>query len=173
MSIPNKPPNESARLKFLHELEILDTEPELVLDRIIFTIAQLFRVPIATLTLIDDERQWFKSGVGIRTDQTSRDIAFCAHTVLDDKPMIVENALVDSRFSNNPLVTGEPKVRFYAGAPLIAPRNHIIGSLCVIDIVPRSPLTEDISVLRQLAAKATKIICDQGRTRAGNSTKSL
>jgi GAF domain-containing protein len=103
MSITNKPPNESARLEFLRELEILDTEPELVLDRIIFTIAQLFQVPIATLTLVDDERQWFKAGVGIRTDQTSRDIAFCAHTVLDDKPMIVENTLIDSRFSNNRL----------------------------------------------------------------------
>jgi hypothetical protein len=165
MRIFLKPTNETERLGFLKYLAILDTPCELVLDRIVFTAAQLFEVPISTLTLVDKDRQWFKAGVGLRISQTPRDIAFCAHTILSPEGLIVENASCDPRFSDNPLVIGEPKVRFYAGIPLVAAGGFHLGSLCVIDIVPRSPSVTQILALRQLAAKATKIICDEDRVR--------
>jgi hypothetical protein len=162
----DKPSNESARLKFLKELAILDTPCESVFDRIVFTTAQLFRVPISTLTLVDAERQWFKSGVGVTTQETPRNVAFCAHTILQEEELIVENALDDPRFLGNPFVTGAPNIRFYIGMPLITPERLIIGSLCAMDVVPRSPSSGQISVMRQLARKATNILCDDSRVKA-------
>ena len=170
MSIVRKPTNETARLDFLKHLAILDTPCELVLDRLVFTAAQLLRVPISIITLLDEERQWFKAGVGTHTDQTPRDVAFCAHTILSEETLVVEDASFDPRFSDNPFVTGEPRIRFYAGAPLIAPGHLLLGSLCVIDTVAKSISSEQIAVLRQLAAKATKIICDENRIKPVHST---
>ena len=170
MSTIRKPTNETARLEFLKHLEILDTPSELVLDRIVFTAAQSFRVPISIITLLDEERQWFKAGVGIHRDQTPRDVAFCAHTILSEDAFVVEDALSDPRFSNNPFVTGEPKIRFYAGAPLIGPDHLLLGSLCVIDTVARSIPCEQIALLRQLAARAIKIICDEDRLKPVHGT---
>ena len=132
------PDNESARLAALHRYEILDSPAEAEFDDLVQLAAQICGVPISLVTLIDSERQWIKSKVGIEADETSRDVAFCAHTILEDGILEVRDAGEDARFHDNPLVTGEPCVRFYAGAPLTTPDGRNLGALCVIDRVPRS-----------------------------------
>ncbi|MGB3650923.1 MAG: tetratricopeptide repeat protein [Rivularia sp. (in: cyanobacteria)] len=146
---PPIPNNELARLAALREYQILDTPPEKVFNDFTFLAAQICRTPVALISFLDGDRQWFKSKIGVDVECTSRDVAFCAYSIMQQQPLIVPNALKDSRFADNPLVIGDPNIRFYAGAPLITPSGYAIGTLCVIDTVPR-----DFSLEQQEALKA-------------------
>lgn len=137
MIVPSKPSNEKERLEALRNLLILDTPPEERFDRITQFASFEFDVPIALITLVDEERQWFKSLVGLDVCSTSRDISFCGHAILQDEILVVEDASKDERFFDNPLVIGDPHIRFYAGAQLSLPTGQTIGTLCLIDRVPR------------------------------------
>jgi len=136
------PKNEQRRLEVLWQYDVLDTVPEEVFDDLTQLASLICQAPISTLTLVDEHRQWFKSKVGLSLAETSRDISFCGHAMLHNGLFIVPDALKDPRFRDNPFVTAEPHIRFYAGAPLISPDGHPLGSLCVIDKVPRE-LTDD------------------------------
>ena len=131
------PSDDEHRLQALHALLILDTPPEERFDRIVRFAADEFDVPIALISLIDSERQWFKARVGLDACETGRDISFCGHAVHAGELLMVENALRDPRFFDNPLVAGAPHIRFYAGAPLQLPTGEIVGTLCMIDRQPR------------------------------------
>jgi PAS domain S-box-containing protein len=133
---------EAERIKALKRLSILDTPPEVRFDHLTELAAFTFRVPIALISLIDEERQWFKSTVGLTETETERTIAFCDCAIRSDDVLVVPNALKDDRFKDNPFVTGEPGIRFYAGAPLKTPDGHRIGTLCVLDVKPRAAPTE-------------------------------
>src|SRR5438874_2809505 len=133
--------NEPARLRALQRYEILDTPPERSFDDLATLAARLCDVPIALVSFVAGDRQWFKARLGISVDGTSRDISFCAHAIEHDDVFVVPDAVKDPRFADNPLVTGPPNVRFYAGAPLETGDGHALGTLCVIDQVPRE-LTE-------------------------------
>lgn len=145
------PQKEAVRLKVLWQYEVLDTIPEEVFDDLTELAARICEAPIALISLVDEDRQWFKSKVGITTSETSRDISFCAHAIQQRDLFIVPDATKDARFSQNPLVTSDPKIRFYAGAPLITPDGHALGTLCVIDKVPRDLRPEQQQALRVLA----------------------
>jgi len=148
---PPIPNNELARLAALRQYQVLDTAPEKVFDDFTFLAAQICRTPIALISLVDGNRQWFKSKVGIDVDCTPRDVAFCAYTIMQNEPLVVPNALNDSRFAENPIVTDGLEIRFYAGAPLITPEGYAIGTLCVVDTVPRDLSLEQQEGLRALS----------------------
>jgi diguanylate cyclase (GGDEF)-like protein len=133
-------------------LEVLDTPPEERFDRVTRLARRLFGVPIALVSLVDSDRQWFKSRQGLDATETPRDVSFCGHSILEPELFVVEDAHRDERFHDNPLVTGEPHVRFYAGAPLSAPDGSRIGTLCVIDHEPRSLDAEEGALLADLAS---------------------
>lgn len=128
---------EQERLAALRRYEILDTPPELDFDDLTGLAARVCATPIALLTLIDEERQWVKARVGLEITETPRDIAFCSYAIQQAGLFVVPDALADPRFANNPLVTEDPRIRFYAGSPLITPDGQALGTLCVIDRVPR------------------------------------
>jgi GAF domain-containing protein len=150
MSVAPIPSNDQARLRALYELLILDTPPEQRFDRIVAFAAQEFDMPMVLLTLVDSERQWFKAKVGMDVCETSRDSAFCAHAILTPETMEVRDALKDPRFVDNPLVVGEPHIRFYAGAPLEVKPGLRLGTLCLIDRVPRQLDRTDLAILDSL-----------------------
>ena len=145
------PPNEGERLQAVRSLKLLDTPPEERFDRVTRLAARILGVPLAFVTLIDEHRQYYKSRYGSDTVETPRDVAFCAHTILEDKQLVVPDAKVDQRFSDNIYVNGEPHVRFYAGNPIKAADGSIVGTICVADRHPRIPSAEDLSALRDLA----------------------
>ena len=145
------PQNEPERLEALQRYEILDTGPEQKFDDLTLLASHICDAPIALISLVDAERQWFKSRVGLTTSQTSRSISFCGHAILEDDVMVVPDAAADARFADSPLVTGEPNVRFYAGAPLLTPGGHALGTLCVLDRVPRDLTAAQLDALRALA----------------------
>jgi diguanylate cyclase (GGDEF)-like protein len=151
MEPPVLPKDESERLHALYSLLILDTPAEDRFDRITRLAQKLFHVPIALVSLIDTNRQWFKSCQGLTAQQTSRDISFCGHAILSDTPFIIPDAIKDTRFADNPLVTGEPNIRFYAGHPLKGPEGHRVGTLCLIDRQPRQFDMDQVESLRDMA----------------------
>ncbi len=130
-------PNEAKRLNVLWQYEVLDTVPEEVFDNLTELATRICEAPIGMISLVDEKRQWFKSKVGTTVNETSRDISFCSHAIRQSGLFIVPDATQDARFADNPLVVSDPKIRFYAGAPLITPDGYALGTLCVIDKVPR------------------------------------
>ncbi len=144
------PADEPQRLEILHNLAVLDTPPEERFDRITRIAAATFDVPIALISLVDKDRQWFKSCVGINVSETPRDLAFCAHAVEQHADVVVDDTLLDDRFADNPLVTSGPRVRFYAGAPLMLKNGVCLGTLCVVDTRPRHLSAADLVSLHDL-----------------------
>ncbi|HTX40108.1 MAG TPA: adenylate/guanylate cyclase domain-containing protein [Bryobacteraceae bacterium] len=145
-----RPANETERLASLRSLELLDTPAEERFDVLTRLASRLFQVPISYVALVEDERQWFKSRVGLQDCQTSRQVAFCSHTILRSEPLIIADTFEDPRFANNPLVTGEPHVRAYAGVPLRGPGGHNVGTLCLADHQPRQFTAHDVEVLKEM-----------------------
>jgi diguanylate cyclase (GGDEF)-like protein len=156
LQIPDIPQDEQARLKTLRSLNILDTSPEERFDRLTRLAKRLFQVPIALVSLVDENRQWFKSCVGLSVSETPRDISFCGHAILGDEIFIVSDAMMDERFADNPLVVEAPHIRFYAGCPLRYPNGSKLGTLCIIDQVPRVLAAEDLETLKDLASTAER-----------------
>jgi GAF domain-containing protein len=151
MQAPETPSNEALRIETLRQFLILDTPPEERFDNLTRAAAAFFRVEIAVVSLVDVNRQWFKSICGLDATETPRDISFCGHAILQDQVMMIEDALLDERFADNPLVTGEPKIRFYAGAPLKAKNGVNVGTLCLIDRHPKTLSSMDIEMLQDMA----------------------
>jgi GAF domain-containing protein len=145
------PKNEAARRAALASYAILDTDPEPSFDDLNHLASFICKTPIALITLVDEHRQWFKSRVGLSTEQTSRDIAFCSHAILQDDIFVVPDALQDDRFRENPLVAGEPHIRFYAGVPLVNDDGYALGTLCVIDQIPRELSATEKEALKALS----------------------
>ena len=137
MKSPLRPADELIRLEVLREFDLLDTMPEQALDDLTALTAHICGAPIALITLIDEQRQWFKANVGLPVSETSRDVSFCGHTILQRELFVVPDAAEDERFADNPLVTGDLHLRFYAGAPLVSAEGQVLGTLCVIDREPR------------------------------------
>jgi PAS domain S-box-containing protein len=147
------PDNEAARINALCQYQILDTEPETAFDDLTRLAASICDTPIALVSLIGATRQWFKSRIGLTITETPRNLAFCNHTILQSDVMVVPDTLADKRFVSHPGVTGEPYIRFYAGAPLITPEGHRVGTLCAIDRIPRELNSSQIEALRALSCQ--------------------
>ena len=152
--------NEAARLKALYEFKILDPAPEKAFDDITRIAAYICGTPIALVSLVDADRQWFKSKMVLESTQTSRNVVFCAHTILQSDVLIVPNALDDERFATNSLVISDPHICFYAGVPLITPEGHALGTLCVIDYVPRELAPQQVEALRMLGTQVVKLLLE-------------
>ncbi len=147
---PPLPANEAERQQEVFRLNLLDTPSEERFDRIVRLTRRLFDVPISYVSLVDQNRQWFKSSIGIDRQSTGRDISFCGHAILQDEALIIPDARKDLRFAGNPMVIGEPFVRFYAGQPLRGPRGHKVGTLCIVDPRPRAFTQHDVELLHEL-----------------------
>jgi GAF domain-containing protein len=147
------PPSEELRLRLLRKYTVLDSAREQVYDDIVLAAAVVMNTPIALVSLVDEHRQWFKARLGLAAEETPRELAFCAHAILKpNEVMVVQDALKDARFSTNPLVLEQPKIRFYCGIPLVTPEREAMGTLCTIDTVPRPPPTpEQEAALRSLS----------------------
>lgn len=154
MLAPRKPDDEAARLKNLHSLKLLDTAPEERFDRLTRLARRLFDVPIALVSLVDANRQWFKSSAGLDASETPREISFCGHAILQDQILEICDAEQDERFHDNPLVTDKPGIRFYAGHPLGLEDGSKLGTLCLLDTRPRKLNDEERELLRDLAGMA-------------------
>jgi len=152
--MPMKAPlteREQERLDALRDYRILDTPPEQAFDDLTAVAAYVCDVPIALVSLVDTDRQWFKSTFGLEATETSRDVSFCAHAILQDDILVVQDTHLDARFAANPLVTSEPNIRFYAGVPLLSPEALPLGTLCVIDHEPRELNAAQILALEGIA----------------------
>lgn len=158
MQLPPVPADEAERVGLLRRLDILDTAQEQQFDDLVNLAAQWCEAPIALVSLVDADRQWFKARTGLPTRQTGRAESFCAHVVADGRPLVVEDTLTDPRFWDNPLVLGEPEIRFYAGMPLTLSGGHTLGTLCVIDRQCRVLSGEQTSALERLARQVTHLL---------------
>lgn len=166
MDMNEKPRStEKRRLKVLWQYDVLDTVPEEVFDDLTELAARICEAPMALISLVDEDRQWFKSRFGMTLPETSRDVSFCEHAIKQTELFIVPDATKDPRFKDNPLVTREPKIRFYAGAPLITPDNYALGTLCIIDKVPRVLRDDQRQALRILSRHVVSQLELRRRTR--------
>ena len=156
MQKPEIPPDEARRLATLRSLNILNTASEERFDRLTRMATRMFNVPIALVSLVDNDRQWFKSRIGLDMTETPRDLSFCGHGILGDDIFMIPDATQDPRFADNPLVRESPGIRFYAGCPLRAPNGDKLGTLCIIDHEPRTLSGEDTGLLRDLATMVEK-----------------
>ena len=152
------PPDEAERIAMLHALGLLDTDPEPVFDRITQLVSLTLNVPIALVSLVDSDRQWFKSRVGVEVHETPRDVAFCAHAILQTQAMVVNDAWLDERFADNPMVQAAPHIRFYAGIPIRTSGGYALGTLCAIDERPRELSPHELEILTCLADLVSKEI---------------
>src|ERR1039458_1151955 len=152
------PENEAQRLAALREYHILDTAAEQTYDDITALAAYICEVPIAVISLVDESRQWFKSKHGLTEVETPRDVAFCAHAILQTEPMIVQDALKDTRFADSALVTRSPHIRFYAGFPLATPEGFALGTLCAIDRKPRRLSPEQKHAMQALSRQVMALL---------------
>ena len=150
MEKPATPHNEKERLAELRDLGLLDSAAEERFDRFTRLAKRLFDVPVALISLVDCDRQWFKSRQGLDATETPRDVSFCGHAILGSEVFVVENASADARFHDNPLVTDDPNIQFYAGFPLTGPQGHAVGTLCLLDQKPRVFNADDLAVLRDI-----------------------
>jgi len=166
MQLPPLPADEKERIQDLYDLNLLDTEPEERFERYIRIARRTFNVPVAFISLVDVKRQWFKACEGLSISETSRDISFCAYTILANQPLIVPDAYEDARFVNNSLVKGPPYIRFYAGNPLKGPHGHRVGSFCIVDFVPRQMDDANIKLLEDLAF----LVSEEVNHTIGNNT---
>lgn len=158
-TIAELPEGEAERLAALESYRVLDTPSEEAFDAIVREAAAAFEVPTALISVIDRDRQWFKARVGLEPPSTPRAPSFCGHAILSDDVFTVPDAAADERFAGNPLVIGEPRIRFYAGAPLVTPEGHRIGTLCLIDGKPRAALTaQQAARLKDLAARVMRLL---------------
>jgi GAF domain-containing protein len=146
-----KPANETARLAALERYAILDSDPEQAFEDLTLLASFICKTPIALISLVDGDRQWFKSRIGITASETSRDVAFCSTAILQTDVFVVPDALKDERFRNNPLVVDDPHIRFYAGAPLINEEGLALGTICVVDKTPRELSPEERDALKALS----------------------
>lgn len=168
--MPNKlKSDEAGRIRALLRLDVLDTKEEAPFENIVALIQQVLHVPMCAVSLIDNDRQWFKARRGLEVCETGRDISFCTHAIQSTEPFIVRDATLDPRFASNPLVTDEPNIRSYAGIPLQTPDGYIVGTLCAIDRVPREFPDHEIAILSSFAA----VILDELELRQIASTDSL
>ncbi len=165
------PDNEASRIATLRGLDILDTPREDRFDRYTRVAARAFETPIALISLIDGKRQWFKSTFGIDGTQTLREASFCDHAILGDKLFEVRNTQFDPRFCDNPWVVGPPRIRFYAGAPLKAPNGHRLGTLCIIDKIPRELSDDEKTMLEDLADMVVLEILREANPQADRSDR--
>ena len=156
MQIPARPDDEALRLETLRSMDVLSTASEERFDRLTRMARRMFNVPIALVSLVEDDHQWFISCIGFELTGTPRDMSFCGHAILGDDVFVIPDATRDPRFSDNPLVKGDPGIRFYAGCPLYAPNGHKLGTLCIIDQTPRTLSYEDTELLRDLATMVEK-----------------
>ena len=161
------PDDEEARLASLYRLEILDTEPEERFDRHARIAAAALDAPIALISLVERDRQWYKSHHGFDYSETARDVGFCSHAILESAPFVVNDALLDERFADNPVVIGEPNVRFYAGIPLHGPDGARVGALCVVDMRPRRLNAAQLKMLQDLARLVEEELAPRVAQRAG------
>lgn len=157
MRAPERPDNEQQRLRSLYELELLDTDASAMFDGAVELAAQITGCPIALVSLVDTDRQWFAAARNLDASETGRDVSFCGHAILDDQVLVVPDARVDARFHDNPLVTSDPSIVFYAGAPLAMPDGTTLGTVCVIDREPRYLSERQIRALSQLG----RLVVDQ------------
>lgn len=156
------PHDEAQRLAALAATRLMDSPQEEVFDRLTWLASHVTDCPMALLTLLSGRRQWFKSRTGVKAHETPREVAFCSHTIMQDGAFVVEDAGADPRFAANPLVTGDPHIRFYAGYPVLDAKGYALGSLCVLDSEPRRLRERELRALRELAAIAS----DEVRRRA-------
>ncbi len=162
----NPPQDDSARLAELDRLAVLDSAEEQAYDDITRMAADVCGTPIALITLVDGTRQWFKSRVGMQATQTPREHAFCAHAIqTPDQVMVVTDAQQDDRFVNNPLVTGDPNIRFYAGAPLVTTSGQALGTVCVIDTEPRTIDAAQLETLQFMAQQVVVMLEERAKKR--------
>lgn len=162
MVIAPIPANEDARLVALRNLLVLDTPAEERYNSIVEFAATAFNVPMALISLVDNDRQWFKASIGMNVCETSRDVSFCGHAILTPNTLVVPDALDDLRFMDNPMVLGDPHIRFYAGAPLKLPGGEIVGTLCLLDHQPRDFQAAELQTLSALRS----LVVDQLMTAA-------
>ncbi len=158
MKIPDIPANEVERLASLYSFAVLDTPMEEAFDDLAQIAAHIFQAPIALISLVDVDRQWFKARVGIEMSELPRSVSFCDHAMRDDQALVIPDALADSRFADDPLVIGEPGVRFYAGTPLRTPEGFSIGTLCAIDVVPRNATPGQLDALERLGKQVVYLL---------------
>ncbi|MCM5528446.1 GAF domain-containing protein [Parasegetibacter sp. NRK P23] len=157
MIAPPKPFNEKERLRELNRFNILDSAPEPEFDELVELASRICKAPISMISLVDENRQWFKSKIGFSADQTDRDISFCGHAILNNDVMVVSDTASDQRFSDNPFLTETPPIRFYAGAPIVS-NGHTLGTICILDVIPRNISEEEIRTLKILAGQVKKLL---------------